>query len=212
MSDTIKLKRTDNITSQSVKDTILKDGEPLYDKTNNALYVGDGSTKVESLTPIAGGSTLAAGDGINIANDTVSVNIGNGLEFDSSSPKKVKTKIVTTNGLKVGASGIDVNKASDSQFGTVKVTPANGLTINSGVVTLGTVTNATNATNISGKNLGLIAGNGITIGSDGKTISANVNEGNGLSLGANGIQLGLSDGTTTSGSAGAMSGAQAVKL
>ena len=53
-----------NSTSRATSSDILLDGQPMYEKDTNSLYVGDGVTQAKNLQPIANG-----GGGITAAND-----------------------------------------------------------------------------------------------------------------------------------------------
>ena len=53
-----------NSTSRANSSDILLDGQPMYEKDTNSLYVGDGVTQAKNLQPIASG-----GGGITAAND-----------------------------------------------------------------------------------------------------------------------------------------------
>ena len=54
-----------NSTSRATSSDILLDGQPMYEKDTNSLYVGDGVTQAKNLQPIASGG----GGGITAAND-----------------------------------------------------------------------------------------------------------------------------------------------
>ena len=54
-----------NSTSRANSSDILLDGQPMYEKDTNSLYVGDGVTQAKNLQPIASGG----GGGITAAND-----------------------------------------------------------------------------------------------------------------------------------------------
>lgn len=47
-------------TSRATSSEILLDGQPMYEKDTNLLYVGDGVTQAKNLQPIAdgGGGTI----------------------------------------------------------------------------------------------------------------------------------------------------------
>ena len=187
MSDIIKLKRTDDITSSTVQNTKLQDGEPLYDKYNNALYIGDGTHNVSDLNPIAGGSTLTAGDGIDITNDTISVknNTSGGL---TTSNDGVAINLETTNpGLKITSNKLNT-----------KISPSGGLTTDTNGLKINTPTNP--GLTIDSNGVKVKAGKGITVDSSGVNVKGNankaieVNSDNGV-----GIVLASTNNTNTSG-------------
>ena len=48
-------------------------GQPLYDTSTNELYIGDGETTIQNLSPI---QNLKAGSGMTYTNGSVSLNEG----------------------------------------------------------------------------------------------------------------------------------------
>lgn len=210
MSDTIKLKRTKN--KNNVNSTVLQDGEPLYDITNNALYIGHDNLPIggsgEHLNPIAGGSTLTAGEGIDITNDTISVknntsggltksNDGVAINLETTNPglkitsNKLNTKISSSGGLTTDANGLKIKTQTNSGLtidsNGVKVKAGNGITVNSsGVNVKGNANKAIEVDSTNGvgvilnTNSGLIVNNGLKL---------NINSSNGLSVEDNTLKI-----------------------
>lgn len=48
-------------TSRATSSDILLDGQPMYEKDTNLLYVGDGVTQAKNLTPCGGGGGTIRG-------------------------------------------------------------------------------------------------------------------------------------------------------
>lgn len=56
--------KTINELSQDSQNTILKAGQPFYDIKNNKLYIGDGVTQLQNLSPVLGASGATGSTGV----------------------------------------------------------------------------------------------------------------------------------------------------
>lgn len=57
-NNTIQILRTANLAASANRTQVLADGQPLYDKATGKLFIGDGSTQAQSLSPIRVGGIV----------------------------------------------------------------------------------------------------------------------------------------------------------
>lgn len=103
------------------------------DVTRTATTAVDGTTVEAALADLASKISTA---GLTIDGYRGAITTGNGLNHVAADGGSFSVKLDTSNsnGLSVGSSGIGMDVATNSSFGTVEVTNGNGLSINNGIV------------------------------------------------------------------------------
>ena len=66
----IKIARASNTTLSTLTD-VLPAGNPIYNKTSNYLYIGDGTTQVKNLNPLTSNKIADSSSSVNVS-DTIS--------------------------------------------------------------------------------------------------------------------------------------------
>lgn len=80
-----------------------------YDATNKNLVITFNTDSGKEAITVSLASlvdTYTAGDGITLAGNKFSANLGNGLQFDSTNPKKITLKPTANGGIKVDGNGV----------------------------------------------------------------------------------------------------------
>lgn len=138
---------------------VRTDGAITASDITRTATTGLSATNVENaLLELAGNISSAA---ITIDGYVGAITTGNGLNHVSQNGGEFSVKLDSSNahGLSVSASGIGMSVASDTNFGTVQVSPGNGLSISSGVIsyahntasiTVASLNSSTNVITING--------------------------------------------------------------
>ena len=96
--------------TQFIKDGVVDD--VTYDPDTKILTISFNTSSGKQDVPLdltGLVDTYTAGDGLTVANNQFSANLGNGLQFDASNPKKITLKLPTLSGLNVTTNGLAVN-------------------------------------------------------------------------------------------------------
>lgn len=95
--------------TQFIKDGVVDDVTYNPDTKILTISFNTSSGKQDVPLDLTGlVDTYTAGDGLTVANNQFSANLGNGLQFDSSNPKKITLKPAPNGGLNVTTQGLAI--------------------------------------------------------------------------------------------------------